>query len=204
MNKILWFFSFFLSVIIIVILYNYIDISIAEYFHSINNSPLVWVASIVTQGGEAVYYIIPSLLLYLYFRKRNAHRARLSLFILATTATSGILVDILKVIFGRFRPKMYFSEHLYGFDWFHVSSRMVSFPSGHSATALGVWLAFSMLFPKYRVIFIPIGIMIALTRVITTAHYPSDVIAGSYIGIVVTLIYYQKMFPKKTSTTITG
>jgi membrane-associated phospholipid phosphatase len=197
-NPKIWILTFIILIAFISFSYCYLDVRIAEYFHTLQHTPLVALASILTQLGEGVYYIVPSLLLYLFFRKRNTQYKKISLFILATTASSGILVNILKAIFGRFRPKMYFSEHLYGFDWLHTSSSMVSFPSGHSATAMGAWLAFSLIIPKYRLLFLTIGVLITSTRMIVTAHYLSDIVMGSYIGIIVTLVCYHIIFVKNS------
>lgn len=196
MTKNLWIIAITLLLISITISYLYIDLPLSAYFYTLRETQFVTFASILTNFGEGVYYIVPSLLFFLIFRKRNHYYAQISLFILATTSISGIIVNILKTIFGRFRPTMFFTEKLYGFDWFHTTFTMTSFPSGHSATALGAWLAFAMIFPKYRIPLLLIGIMIASTRIILTAHYLSDVIAGSAVGIAVTIIYYHRVYVK--------
>lgn len=191
-----WIIALGLLALFVIVSYSYLDLPIALYFHNLQDSPLVWIASILTYFGEGVYYIVPSLILFVIFHKRNHYYAQVSLFILATTSISGILVNLVKPIFGRFRPNMYFAENLYGYNWFEFSYSMNSFPSGHSATALGAWLAFAMIFPKYRIFLLIIGIIIASTRIIVTAHFLSDVIAGSAVGIGVTLIYYHYIFIK--------
>jgi len=195
MTKNLWLTTIALLVII-TICYLYIDLPLSAYFYALRESQFVTFASVLTIFGEGVYYIVPSLILFMIFRKKNHYYGQISLFILATTSVSGILVNLIKPIFGRFRPKMFFSENLYGFNWFEVAFTMNSFPSGHSATALGAWLAFAMIFPKYRILLLSIGILIASTRIIITAHYLSDVIAGSAVGIAVTLIYYHRIYIK--------
>ncbi|MDP3301759.1 MAG: phosphatase PAP2 family protein [Sulfuricurvum sp.] len=179
------------------ICYLYVDRPVAVYFHSQKTS-LTTFSSILTKLGEGTYYIVPSLILFLFFRKKNHYYAQISLFILASVSISGILVNILKIILGRFRPEIFFEKNLYGFDWFHVTPSMVSFPSGHSATALSAWLALAIVFPKYRIALLFIGIAIASTRIIITMHYCSDVIAGSALGIAVTMIYYHRFYLKNS------
>lgn len=193
MNKNSIAYSFFAVVAAVIVSYHFFDLPIALYFHARQDSILVTIASLVTQLGEGIYYIIPSLILYLIWRKRRPIYGRIALFIFLTTSISGILVNIFKLIFGRFRPKMYFNEQLFGFEWFHFVSTN-SFPSGHSATAMGAWLAFALLLPKYRYPLILIGILIVSTRIIVTAHYLGDTIAGSYLGAMVTLICYRYMY----------
>ena len=197
MTKNLWSITVALLLVIITICYLYIDLPLSEYFYALKETQFVTFASILTIFGEGVYYIVPSLMLFIFFRKRNPYYAQISLFILTTTSISGILVNLIKPIFGRFRPEMFFTENLYGFNWFEIAFTMNSFPSGHSATALGAWLAFALIFPKYRIPLLLIGIMIASTRIIVTAHYLSDVIAGSALGIAVTIIYYHRVYVKK-------
>lgn len=191
-----WILPIIITIIFIAISYFYFDIPIASYFYEQRNSLIVSVASILTNLGEGVYYIVPSLILFLYWRKRNPVYGKTAFFIFATTASSGIIVNLLKVFFARYRPKMYFSEQLYGFDWFHTGASMASFPSGHSTTAMGVWFAFALLLPKYRYLLLSIGVLIVSTRIIVTAHYLSDTLAGSLLGVIVTLICYHFIFIK--------
>ncbi len=194
MNLRAWILPIFAIIVFITISYFYFDIPIALYFHGIEDSLVVSIASVLTYLGEGIYYIVPSLILFLYWRKRNPIYGKTALFIFATTASSGIIVNVLKIFFARFRPKMYFSEQLYGFDWFHTGASMASFPSGHSTTAMGVWFAFALLLPKYRYLLLSIGVLIVSTRIIVTAHYLSDTVAGSLLGVIVTLICYHFIF----------
>lgn len=189
--------SILVILFVITFCYLYVDALLAQYFYSLKDTPLAIFASVLTHFGEGVYYIVPSLFLFLLYRNRNLYNAQISLFIFATTSISGIIANLIKPIFGRFRPERLFHENFYGFNWFEFSYTMNSFPSGHSATALGAWLAFALIFPKYRIILIMIGISIALTRIIVTAHYLSDVIAGGVLGIAITLLYYHRIYLKQ-------
>ena len=172
----------------------FVDREVARYFWAIPaDTTIKQVFAALSYMGEAQYYLVPPLILYVLLRKRFAYAARASLFVFATVAVSGITVNILKFVFGRLRPEMYFKENLFGFDWFHYGHSFASFPSGHSATAFGAWLAFALIAPKYRWFFITVGVLVASSRVILTAHYVSDVIAGIYVGAVATLILYNIM-----------
>lgn len=203
MNKLSFAISFLAVAIAVTVSYHFFDLPLALYFHSQQESLLVQTASVVTQMGEGIYYIIPSLLLYLFWRKRLPIHAKVALFIFLTTSISGILVNLFKLIFGRYRPKMYFNDQLFGFEWFHLVSNN-SFPSGHSATAMGAWLAFALLLPKYRYPLIIMGAIIVSTRIIVTAHYLGDTIAGSYVGIIVTLLCYRYLFVTNNRMTVKG
>lgn len=174
----------------ILISYRFFDLPVAEFFYLHQTFWIVQIASLLTYAGEGIYYLVPSLIAFAALRKHSQEYAAIALFIFTTTAVSGIAVNIIKIIFARFRPKMYFSEHLYGFHWFDIAPASYSFPSGHAVTAVGAGVAFALLFPKYRIAFILGGIFIALTRVLLTAHYLSDVVAGCVLGALVTLMVH--------------
>ena len=63
-----------------------------------------------------------------------------------------------------------------------------SFPSGHSASAAAFATAAGLEMP---VLAVPLGVVAAgvvVSRVATGAHYPSDVVAGSAVGVTVALL----------------
>ncbi|BCP53398.1 hypothetical protein K32_20150 [Kaistia sp. 32K] len=106
----------------------------------------------------------------------------LSFYIFAAVAGSGILVNIVKQFIGRGRP-MTFDE--YGAFTLHpleFAHRFQSFPSGHATTA-GALIAISFLvFPRWRIGLLILGLLIAGSRVVVGAHYPSDILAGLIFG----------------------
>ncbi len=59
-----------------------------------------------------------------------------------------------------------------------------SFPSGHTMTAFSLYGTFATLLPGYGWIFGPAAVLIGLSRVFLGAHYPSDVLAGGFLGAV--------------------
>jgi len=120
--------------------------------------------------------------------------AWISLFLFASIAVSGLLIDILKVIFARYRPVMLYEAGKYGFTFFKFSpARVLSFPSGHANTIFALMTALCLIVPRYRFIFLAIAILVAANRVIIGAHFLSDVIAGAYLG-VITPLYFKAFF----------
>ncbi len=57
-----------------------------------------------------------------------------------------------------------------------------SLPSGHATTAFAVAVAIGALWPRTRVVMWTYALLIAVSRVVLTAHYPSDVLAGALVG----------------------
>lgn len=192
-----WYISFVLSIIAIIISWNYLDRPVVDFFYPRDDSLYFPISSFLTDFGEAGIYLVGSLLLYLFWRKGKPLMARAALFVFTTTAVAGIITNILKVIFGRARPKYYYMQEQFGLFWFETESNLRSIPSGHTTTAIGVWLAFALLFPRFRWPLIVIGLMLASTRVILTHHYVSDVIAGGFIGAMTTLVLYELFYPQK-------
>jgi len=181
---------------LVLLSYTYVDIPVAKFFHSLHRDSFYALCNFLTHLGESQWYLIPSLLLFFVYRRSDALIARASLFIFASVAASGILVNLVKMIFGRMRPKLFFNEGLYGFDWFHVGYAYASFPSGHATTLIGAWFAFALISPKYRIPFLVTGVLLALTRAVLSAHYISDILAGGALGAAVTLICYHLVYRK--------
>ncbi len=75
----------------------------------------------------------------------------------------------------------------YGFAFFKIGYDHNSFPSGHATTAWAVACALTLLYPRLRVLWIVGAALVAASRVIIGEHYPGDVLAGAWFGVVVTL-----------------
>ena len=88
----------------------------------------------------------------------------------------------LKQIFGRARP--FVRDNLYTYDPFTWGSTYASLPSGHAVTACAVAVAIGALFPAIRIGAWTYAVLIVISRVVVTAHHPSDVLAGGLIGTV--------------------
>jgi membrane-associated phospholipid phosphatase len=58
-----------------------------------------------------------------------------------------------------------------------------SFPSGHTAGSTAVAHAFAAVYPEYRTPALAASAAVSLIQVPTCAHYPSDVMAGTAIGV---------------------
>ncbi|NTU44590.1 MAG: phosphatase PAP2 family protein [Chlorobiaceae bacterium] len=170
------------------------DIPAADWFNALKESPVFQLFSFITLFGESQWYLVPGFLLFIALRKKNPFVARQGLFLFTAVAVSGIAADIIKFIAGRARPKLWFSDKLYLFDFFHTEAEWTSFPSGHSATAFSAAIVLSMYYPRWRVLFFSAAILIACSRIVLTKHYISDVIAGSFLGIASTVLLYNRYF----------
>jgi lipid A 4'-phosphatase len=107
-------------------------------------------------------------------------------FIFASLVASGLIVDLLKVVCGRARPKLLFAAGTYDFGWLGLQADRWSFPSGHAATVAALMTALWCLWPRHLLFYVLFGTIVAASRIVTGAHYPSDVVMGAFIAIVTT------------------
>ncbi|MCH8098221.1 MAG: phosphatase PAP2 family protein [Proteobacteria bacterium] len=108
-------------------------------------------------------------------------------FFFSAIAASGILINVLKVLFGRVRPKLLFRDELYGFDWFRLGADFHSFPSGHAQTITALMVALFILVPRFGWAYLAVGAAIAMSRAVVNAHYMGDIVAGAYAAALMTM-----------------
>lgn len=58
-----------------------------------------------------------------------------------------------------------------------------SFPSGHSASAAAFAAGIALESPVWGAVVAPVAISVAMSRVYTGVHFPSDVLAGAALGV---------------------
>jgi len=107
---------------------------------------------------------------------------------LATVAAAGLVADLLKMCVVRIRPRAF---SLAGNVWEtfghwlplnHVASDFESFPSGHTAAAVGLSAALIWLYPRGRWLFIGFALLAGGQRLSSTSHFLSDVTWGAAVG----------------------
>ena len=113
------------------------------------------------------------------------------LYICLSAAIAIIVGDGLKYLLARYRPIMLFEHNLYGLHFFSSEWDMNSTPSGHTIRAFSILTALSMLFRRFSILFITFAVLVGLSRVAVTAHYPSDVVFGAFVGIFIALWTYK-------------
>lgn len=104
-------------------------------------------------------------------------------FLFAAIAVPSLFVTIVKRMIGRARPMVGGSLDPYLFSPFAWHPAYASLPSGHATTAFAVLVAVGTLWPRARTILLIYALLIAMSRVMVNAHYPSDVLAGALVGI---------------------
>ena len=99
---------------------------------------------------------------------------------------SGMMANLLKLSIHRFRPRDFDLTNATVWDTFRVGDgdfkRMQSMPSAHTATAVGLAIVLSAIYPRGRWYFTALAVLVGLQRIATSAHFPSDVFAGAAVG----------------------
>jgi len=168
--------------------YFFLDIPVALFCKGIR-AGIRDVFGTVTELGVSTWYLVGSFALFALFTFVRPHRlyAYRALFVFASIAVSGLLTNLIKVVSARYRPEMLFEKGLYGFTFFDYDHRIVSFPSGHAATAFSLAFALSYFFPKFRIPLFLFAAVVAASRVIITSHFLSDAVAGAWVAMVTVL-----------------
>ncbi|MFZ5450544.1 MAG: phosphatase PAP2 family protein [Thermodesulfobacteriota bacterium] len=118
------------------------------------------------------------------------------LYVCTTGAVAIIIGEAWKYFLGRYRPIMLFEHDLYGLHFFASKWQLNSTPSGHTIRAFTLLTALSLLYRRFTVVFLSLATLIGVSRVMVTAHYPSDVLFGAFIGIFTALWAYKYFFSK--------
>jgi len=138
------------------------------------NQYLGWVFSILTRLGSTEPVFALSVLLFIVGRKREGA-------LLFTSVILGSLVTLpLKVVIPRPRPYATIPSAIaYGVE------RGSSFPSGHSMRAFASACILSRFWSRFALLLYALAGVVAFSRVYLGQHYPSDILVGSSIGLVV-------------------
>lgn len=108
--------------------------------------------------------------------------------ILCSLLISLSLVYCMKILLGRARPEL-LADNIYGFYFMMQNHHYHSFPSGHAAVAICVFAPLFLNFPKFRIGWIVLPIVLSSSRILLNYHYPSDILASGMIGYVVQDLY---------------
>ena len=144
-------------------------------FTSKQNCKLVMLLS---KTGDGYLYVVAGIALSVF---EPAHG---ELFLFTALMAYGFelpLYVVLKKLFKRPRP----CDLLHNFSAYVVPSDKFSLPSGHTAAA---WLMASIVshfYPPFSLLVYSWASLIGLSRILLGVHYPSDVIAGASLGVVV-------------------
>ena len=153
-----------------------------------------YIAPYITDIGNGWTIIILAVIISL-FNFRGA-------FLIATAyGVTSILVQIVKRIVDAPRPKLYFQDqlsHIHFVKGMYIDT-FDSFPSGHSVTAFSAAVAITYLCKNKRwaLLLLTVAILVGCSRMYLSEHFFEDVVAGSIMGVVVTIFWLTWLDNKK-------
>lgn len=178
---------------------NKLDEGIMLLLNDWGNDAVDWFFLFITNRLTWIpFYLFIIFLLFRYSKPGKAVAGVLAL-VAAVAAADLVSVRMFKNVFERLRPC-----HVEDFEGLSLVAEscggMYGFVSSHAANSFAIAMVFFMLFNKKfssHWIFWWAGI-IAYSRVYIGVHYPSDVLVGAIVGVVVALpirMIYKKFFP---------
>lgn len=143
----------------------------------------------ITYAGDGVFAI--SIALVLMFWK-----LRYGIFIIVSYLSSGIFVQLGKrFLFADMKRPSAFFEGLADLHFVEgvVLHSKRTFPSGHTATAFGLFACLALLAKKssYQFFFFMMAVVVAYSRVYLSQHFVVDILVGSIIGTLFSYIWYK-------------
>jgi undecaprenyl-diphosphatase len=160
------------------------EFAILYWFQGLHNPVLDKIAIAITSLGNAGLFWILLTLLMLILSKKSKKTAWTSATALILSA---IIVNlILKNLVMRDRP-----------CWIDTDVKMLvkiprdySFPSGHSSASFASAVAIFLRNKKLGTPLVILALLIALSRLYLFVHWPTDVLAGTAIGIIQAIVAY--------------
>jgi len=121
--------------------------------------------------------------------------------LVACPIAGGLAANLVKISISRLRPYRFFEnpdwqDYQAGLSatfvqWLPIfestylrESWRQSFPSGHTATAVGFAVGLAWLFPRGRYLFYGMAALAGLQRVVSRSHWPSDVLVAAALGLI--------------------
>lgn len=181
-------FWFAATILIYIVLYLFIDRPVDLWVHSLNNVLIYNIGSyisLLSKQSIILYSVTLSFIFIIIHDTLKGQKpwTKILLYICLSVIIAKTIGDSAKYLLGRYRPIMFFDYGLYGFRFLGDKWELLSTPSGHTLRIFAVMTALAVSFKRYRIVFFTIAVLVGISRVAVTAHYPSDVVLGAFVGI---------------------
>lgn len=99
---------------------------------------------------------------------------------------SSIVARVIKTSVNRIRPFLKINT----LNIKKIGIDEYSFPSGHTAAAFSIAITAALLFPSTAIMSIVLASSVGISRMYLGVHYPTDVLAGSFLGTLSSILVY--------------
>jgi membrane-associated phospholipid phosphatase len=137
---------------------------------------------------------VSALFCYLYRARKGIFDIGTKFFLTVAFAipASFLVKSVLKFVFGRVNTRVWLDHHnLYGFHFFQGGGDYGGFPSGHMAVFATLAAALRRRYPRYSSLYLFVLLVLAAALITTNYHFLSDVVAGTYLGVLVEAVSYK-------------
>jgi membrane-associated phospholipid phosphatase len=135
----------------------------------------------------------PSIVYLAGLERKDSYAATTALMAGEAVVDAESVAVVMKAIDGRLRPSEIAPYGNYSNTWFKSPQPWYkapgSFPSGHTVAAVSIATVFATRYRKHRwVPWVAYGLAgaVAFSRLTLSAHFPSDVFAGAFLGYAIT------------------
>ena len=166
------------------------EISLIETLQSVIPGPLLMALTYLSAFGEE--FVLIAVIGFLFWCRDKETGKKVGLSVLMAAC----LNPFIKNIFLRRRP--YFESDKIELlrkiekdaDAYDIAAQGFSFPSGHSTNAAAVFGILARLYKHkaFKVLAVVIPLLVAFSRVVAGAHFPTDVLVGLLMGYLAVLI----------------
>lgn len=112
--------------------------------------------------------------------------------LLAASIGAGLASNLVKMLISRQRPRAFDLSSTSVMETFGTVLPALragpggqSFPSAHSATAVGFAVALAICFPRGKRLFAALAALTCVSRMYVEAHFLSDVLVGASVGLLI-------------------
>ncbi|MCY6371986.1 phosphatase PAP2 family protein [Clostridium ganghwense] len=101
-------------------------------------------------------------------------------------AFSSAVTQLIKTSVNRIRPFLKISN----LNIKKIGIDEYSFPSGHTTAAFSMAITTALFYPSIAIVSIVLACSVGISRMYLGVHYPTDVLAGSFLGTLSSILVY--------------
>lgn len=169
----------------------HIDLQIVHIINQTLSSPSLNIFfPFITDIHKNIYFSIPAISLIIFFLIKKYKKTGLVyfFFLVCTVSLSDFTGSIVKNHFNRPRP---YTQSEITVEQRSPANPTKSFYSNHSSNSFAIANYLGLVFPAGKIIYFGLAFIIAYSRMYNGVHYPSDVLCGAIMGLVVSYLFYR-------------